>query len=77
MGWGLNICTDCGYVFSEPKRYTENHGEAWGAPALEEWSVCPACGEAGYEDYDGDACDGEYGEDYFYGVDEDDEDEDE
>lgn len=27
MSWGLNICTDCSYVFGEPKKYTENHGE--------------------------------------------------
>jgi len=67
MNWGLFICADCGYVFAEPKRYMENHGEAWGAPALEEWSVCPACEEAGYRDYNGNKCDGDLDLDYLYG----------
>lgn len=42
------ICTECGHVFEEPHVYEERHGLDHGP--YEKWSVCPACGEPGYDE---------------------------
>ena len=37
-------CNECGYEFEEPRIVRESRGEYWGAPAYEDYPVCPACG---------------------------------
>lgn len=36
------VCLECGYLFKEPKRFTERHG--LDSPPYEDWLGCPACG---------------------------------
>ena len=40
----MYMCADCGFVFEEPKHYTETHG--LDTPPYEEWSGCPLCSGA-------------------------------
>lgn len=44
-------CNCCGRTFDEPDSYTENVGEFWGAPAYEEFSCCPYCGDDCFEEF--------------------------
>ena len=44
----MYIC-ECGAVFEEPHRYEEHHPYGMGY-AVEEWVVCPVCGETGFEE---------------------------
>lgn len=39
------ICMNCGAILDKPQHYSENIGEFWGAPAYDEFDVCPNCGE--------------------------------
>lgn len=41
-------CPDCGHIFDIPHEYEERHGFTHGP--FEKWSVCPACGQSGYEE---------------------------
>lgn len=41
------ICPECGYEFDTPHEYDERHGFTHGP--FEKWSVCPNCGQPGYE----------------------------
>lgn len=41
------ICTNCGETFDTPYRYNERHGFTHGP--FENFSVCPHCGDPGYE----------------------------
>lgn len=45
---GEYICKECGATFDTPHEYEERHGFTHGP--FEKWSVCPYCGEAGYEE---------------------------
>ena len=38
-------CEDCGEIFNEDEAEVkkENQGEFWGAPAYQEFNVCPRC----------------------------------
>ena len=42
----MYICTQCNHIFEEgeEKIIRENHGEYFGFPAYEEYSICPVCG---------------------------------
>lgn len=44
-------CLECGSLFEEgeQKKVCEPMGEAWGAPAYQEYYACPCCGGA-YEE---------------------------
>lgn len=42
------ICTECGDIFDEPHEYEESHGFTHGP--YEKFSVCPYCGQPGYEE---------------------------
>lgn len=44
-------CKNCGRTFDEPRLQYEDQGYYGSAPAFERWTVCPYCGEAGYEEY--------------------------
>ena len=39
----MYVCNDCGMFFEEEKVNTESVGEFWGAPAYQEYGVCPYC----------------------------------
>lgn len=41
-------CPECGETFDTPHEYEEKHGLDYGP--YEQWSVCPYCGEPGYEE---------------------------
>lgn len=43
------ICMDCGHVFEEPRVEHERMADFWGAPAWEEFGVCPNCGSVEYD----------------------------
>lgn len=36
-------CTECGFVFEEPKTWEEGRGEFWGFPCTETVRGCPVC----------------------------------
>ena len=38
------VCSECGHVFDEPKRWKEKHG--LDCPPYENFSGCPSCGGA-------------------------------
>ena len=42
------VCHECGEEFDEPYEYEERHGLEYGP--FEKWSVCPCCGNPGYEE---------------------------
>ena len=44
-------CRYCGATFDTPRVERERY-EYWGAPAYEEWEVCPECGQGGFEETD-------------------------
>lgn len=47
-------CLDCGYIFDEPNRYSEDRtpgGVFEGGSFIEYWYGCPSCAGA-YEEYD-------------------------
>ena len=55
-------CNDCGDKFhiEDAEKRSECVGEFWGAPAYQEYSVCPYCGSEYIEeidDYEDDDCD--------------------
>lgn len=53
-------CRWCGEIFEEPRVQYEHQGYCGSEAAWERWSVCPYCGDAGYEEYNEDE---EYDED--------------
>ena len=50
----MYICLDCGYLFEEPKHYTETHG--LDTPPYEQLIGCPKCSGAFVETYRCDCC---------------------
>lgn len=54
------ICKDCGAVFEQPRITYESHDYGEGS-ALEEWALCPSCGESGFEEAKECTRCGEYG----------------
>lgn len=64
----LERCNECGYIFDEDDaRVFYEHEEYWGHYGSSEYRGCSKCGGS-YEDYDGDALEGEYDtEGYTYG----------
>jgi RecJ-like exonuclease len=55
----MYICLDCGEVFEKPKIIEEHHPYGM-TYAVEEWAVCPHCGDAGIEKAKRCSCCGEY-----------------
>ena len=51
----MYLCLDCGYIFSNPKTYTETHG--LDTPPYEKYLACPVCGGAFVETYPCAICD--------------------
>lgn len=45
----MYICEECGHIFEDPERYEDHHpyGDTY---AVERWSLCPKCGQTGYEE---------------------------
>ena len=48
MSWFQFKCRECGCEFDEPHKYVERHGFTHGP--FEEFSECPNCGSADYDD---------------------------
>ena len=48
------ICTNCGHIFEEPRRWEERHGFDYGP--FEKFSGCPECGEPYVKAHECDCC---------------------